>query len=175
MVCFLIFLLCTFLTPRNLPLKFMEKYKILWEWYFWTNSYSFKAAVGNVWNASYSSCRMRLLRKQLHFTQKIHDKTKWLRGKLQQSKLVRLKYRATERCRSLVFFQTTWFTICWKVIVEFLPSDTKNKLPAPTLNNAGSNFISCTQLKNRRKCVPWQIYISFQIRLVFSDTKREST
>ncbi len=93
MVRFLIFLLCTFLTPQNLPLKFMEKYKILWEWYFWTNSYSFKAAVVNVWNASYSSCRMRLLRKQLHFTQKIHDKTKRLRGKLQQSKLVRLKYR----------------------------------------------------------------------------------
>ena len=37
--------------------------------------------------------------------------------------------RAMRRCRSLVFSQNTWITICWKVIMEFLPNDAKNILP----------------------------------------------
>ncbi len=36
-------------------------------------------------------------------------------------------------CRNLVFFQTTWVTKCWKIIMGFLRSDTKGKLPSPTL------------------------------------------
>ncbi len=31
------------------------------------------------------------------------------------------------------FFQTTWITICWKVIMGFSASDTKNKLPTLAL------------------------------------------
>ena len=31
--------------------------------------------------------------------------------------------RAMRRCRSLVFSQNTWITICWKVIMDFLPND----------------------------------------------------
>ncbi len=42
------------------------------------------------------------------------------------------EYRTKEKCRSLVFFQSTWITMCWKVIIEFLPDDTKNKQPTPT-------------------------------------------
>ena len=41
--------------------------------------------------------------------------------------------RAMRRCRSLVFSQNTWITICWKVIMEFLPNDAKNILPTPAL------------------------------------------
>ncbi len=41
-------------------------------------------------------------------------------------------YRATEGCRSVVFFQTIWTTICWKIIMVFLHNDTKGKLPTPT-------------------------------------------
>ena len=42
--------------------------------------------------------------------------------------------RAMRRCRSLVIFQNTWITICWKVIMEFLPNDAKNILPTATLS-----------------------------------------
>ncbi len=38
---------------------------------------------------------------------------------------VKPEYRAKERCRCLVFLQTTWIKICWKVILEYLPNGTK--------------------------------------------------
>ncbi len=41
--------------------------------------------------------------------------------------------RAKERCTSLLLFQTIWITKYFKVIMEFLPDDTKNKLPTPAL------------------------------------------
>ena len=41
--------------------------------------------------------------------------------------------RAMRRCRSLVFSQNTWITICWKVIMEFLPYEAKNLLPTEAL------------------------------------------
>ena len=37
--------------------------------------------------------------------------------------------RAMRRSRSLVISQNTWITICWKVIMGFLPNDAKNILP----------------------------------------------
>ncbi len=46
---------------------------------------------------------------------------------------LKTEYRAKERCRNLMFSQTTWITICWKVIIEFSTSDTKNKLPTSAL------------------------------------------
>ncbi len=60
---------------------------------------------------------------------------------LAENSLSQSEYRAKGRCRSLVFFQTTWITKCWKVIVEFLPNDTKIKLPTPAL------IRSCTGLE----------------------------
>ena len=41
--------------------------------------------------------------------------------------------RAMRRCRSLVFSQNTWITICWKVIMEFFANDAKNILPTAGL------------------------------------------
>ena len=49
--------------------------------------------------------------------------------------------RAMRRCRSLVFSQNTWITICWKVIMEFLPNDAKNILPTATLSPESCTFI----------------------------------
>ena len=48
------------------------------------------------------------------------------------------KNRAMRRCRSLAISQNTWSTICWKVIMEFLPNDTKNILPTATLTQQHS-------------------------------------
>ncbi len=47
----------------------------------------------------------------------------WLESICPGLHLLKPKYRVEERWRSLVFFQTTWITICWKVIMEFLPND----------------------------------------------------
>ncbi len=44
--------------------------------------------------------------------------------------LSQLEYRVIERCRSPVFLQTTWITICWKVIIGFFPDDQKKPTPA---------------------------------------------
>ncbi len=56
--------------------------------------------------------------------------------------------RAKERSRSLVFFQTTWITKCWKVIMEFLPDDTKNKLPTSALKSELQWFSPVLWLKS---------------------------
>ena len=42
---------------------------------------------------------------------------------------------AKRRCRSLVFSQNTWMTICWKVFMEILPNDAKNILPSAALRS----------------------------------------
>ena len=39
------------------------------------------------------------------------------------------------RSRSLVISQNTWITICWKVIMEFLPNFAKKLLHTATLND----------------------------------------
>ncbi len=53
----------------------------------------------------------------------------------------RSEYRAKERCRNLVFIQTGWITKCWKVIMELLPDDTKNKLPTSALSLLNNKHI----------------------------------
>ena len=50
--------------------------------------------------------------------------------------------RAMRRCRSLVFSQNTWITICWKVIMKLLPNDAKNILPTAGLNTEKQNTTS---------------------------------
>ncbi len=60
-------------------------------------------------------------------------KRDWLKSSHHSLHVLKPDYRAKERCRCLVFFQTTWITICLKVIMEFLPKDTKNKLPTSAL------------------------------------------
>ncbi len=59
----------------------------------------------------------------------------WLAKKCHVLYFLKPEYGAKERCRSLVFFQTTWVTICWKVWWIF-PNDTKNKLSTSALNQA---------------------------------------
>ncbi len=52
------------------------------------------------------------------------------------------EYRDKERCRSLEFFQTTWISICRKVILGFWHDDNKNKLPPPALSSSKGQSIT---------------------------------
>ncbi len=61
--------------------------------------------------------------------------------------VLRPEHGARERCRSVVFFQTSWITICWKVIMTYLLDDTKNKLRTPAL-------VICSRSNGRTTDVP---------------------
>ncbi len=56
----------------------------------------------------------------------------------------RSEYRAKERCRSLDFFQTSWITICWKVIMDFWWDDTKDKLPTSDMPPLKQVALQCS-------------------------------
>ena len=43
----------------------------------------------------------------------------WLKVSRHRLDFLKPENRAMRRCRSLVFSQNTWITICWKVIMEF--------------------------------------------------------
>lgn len=52
--------------------------------------------------------------------------------------------RAERRSRSLVSFQNTWVTICWKSIRDYLSSDAKNMLPTQALKaHTSVRLIAC--------------------------------
>ncbi len=45
--------------------------------------------------------------------------------------------------------QATWIAICWKVIMEFLPDDTKNKVLTSALSAFLNHFLSNSEPTNR--------------------------
>ncbi len=49
----------------------------------------------------------------------------WLKRVHDTLHFLKPEYGAKERCRGLVFFQTTWIAICWKVFMEFCPMTSK--------------------------------------------------
>lgn len=55
-------------------------------------------------------------------------KDTWLAGKRSQI-WAKSDWRAQRRCRSLNFYQATSMKIFWKVIMEFMENESKNKLP----------------------------------------------
>ncbi len=77
-------------------------------------------------------------------------------------------YRAKERCRSVALFQTTWITICRKVIMEFLPNDTKKKLPTPILTGIMHiHMYKRRRLKDQNSCLSllsWSLFFDLTVR-----------
>ncbi len=77
-------------------------------------------------------------------------------------------YRAKERCRSVALFQATWITICRKVIMEFLPNDTKNKLPTPILTGIMHiHMYKRRRLKDQNSCLSllsWSLFFDLTVR-----------
>ncbi len=87
---------------------------------------------------------------------------KWPLAEKCLSQSLKLKYRGKERCRSLTFFQTTWITIFWKAVTEFLPNDANNILPTPALNN---HVVRITALLKSNADYSWTCIHTVQHRL----------
>ncbi len=69
--------------------------------------------------------------------------TKWNDPCFPENTPSQSEYWAKGRRRSLVFCHTTWITKCWKVIMGFLPNDTKDKLPTPALKLLCEYVLPC--------------------------------